>query len=107
MNQKDERLKEVLRALVAEYFSRESNRTSLITVTGIELFSRNSRAKILITVLPEDQETAALDFAHRQLPGLREYVNSHARIMRTPFFDVAIDKGEKNRQKIEEIDKNI
>lgn len=107
MKQKDEKMKEVLRELAAQYFQRESNRTSLITITGVELYSRNSRAKILFTVLPENQEAAVLDFMNRQLSDLREYVGEHARMMRVPFFDVAIDKGEKNRQRIDEIEKTI
>lgn len=107
MSQKDDKVKEIIRELAAEYFSRESNRTSLITVTGIELKARGSRALILVTVLPENQEAAVLDFMHRQLSEFREYVSSHARLMRVPFFEAAIDKGEKNRQKIDEIEKSL
>ena len=103
MSQKDEKIKELIRELAAQYFSRESNRTSLITITDVELLSRGSRAKILFTVLPVTQEAAALDFMTRQLSGLREFVQENARMMRVPFFDVAIDKGEKNRQHIDEI----
>ena len=103
MKQKDEKMKEVIRELAAEFFSRESNRTSLITVTAVELRSRNSRATILFTVMPENQENAALDFMTRQLSDFREYVGNHARMMRVPFFDIAVDKGEKNRQRIDEI----
>ena len=107
MSQKDEKIKEIIRESAAKFFSRESNRTSLITVTGIELKSRNSRATILITVLPEDQEIAAIDFAKRQLSEFREYFASNNRLMRIPFFEVAIDKGEKNRQRMDEIGNNL
>jgi len=107
MTQKDLKIKELIRELAAEYFSRESNRTSLITVTDVELRSRNSRAVILFTVMPESEETAAHDFMHRQLTEFREYVGSHSKIMRIPFFDVAVDRGEKNRQKLEEISKKL
>jgi ribosome-binding factor A len=107
MQQKEQKLKEAIRELAAEYFSRESNRTSLITITDVELKSRNSKAVILFTVLPSTQEAAVLDFMHRQLSDFREYVSSHARLMRVPFFDVAIDMGEKNRQKIDEVSRRI
>lgn len=106
MTQKDLKLKELLRELAAEYFSRESNRTSLITITDVELRSRNSKAIILFTVMPEHQEAAALDFMHRQLTDFREFVNGRARIMRVPFFEVAVDRGEKNRQRLDEVSKN-
>lgn len=105
--QKDDKLKEMIRELAAEYFSRESNRQSLITVTGVEIFSRGGKARILMTVLPESAESAAIEFAHRQLTDFRQYVMEKSRIGRIPFFEVAIDVGEKNRQKIDEIEKTL
>ena len=107
MDTKNEKLKEVIREAAATYFSRESNRTSLITITNVELFARNSRAKVLFTVLPETQEQAALDFMNRQLTSFREYVMENTRIMRVPFFEIAIDTGEKNRQHIDALSRNV
>ena len=107
MTQKDLKFKELLRELAAEYFSRESNRTSLITITDVELRSRNSRATILFTVMPESEEQAVHDFMHRQLTEFREYVGSHSKIMRIPFFEVAVDKGEKNRQRLDEVSRKL
>ncbi len=101
MTIKEAKLKETIRTLAAEFFSRESNRTSLITITDVELASRNANATILFTVLPTDQEPAALDFMHRKLGELREYINDHSKVMRVPFLDVAVDEGEKNRQRID------
>jgi ribosome-binding factor A len=107
MSQKDEKIKEVIRELASEFISRESNRTSLITVTAVELFSRGARAKVLFTVMPESQEAAVLDFMTRQLSSLREYIGEHVRMMRVPFLDVGIDVGEKNRQRIDEIERQV
>ena len=107
MNQKDDKLKEVIRALAADYFSRESNRQSLITVTNIDLRNRASKAIILMTVLPEDKQQAALEFAQRQLSEFREYVKKNSRIQRIPFFEARLDVGEKNRQRMDEIEKSI
>lgn len=107
MNQKDQKLKEILRELSAEFFSRTSNRQSMITVTDVEIQSRGAKAVILVTVLPETMEEKAVEFAHRQLSDLREYVKEHSRIARIPYFEVKIDIGEKNRQRIDEIEKSI
>lgn len=107
MDQKDEKKKELIRELAAEFFSRESNRQSMITVTSVEMYSRGSRAKILVTVLPVDQEEKAVSFMHRQLGDFREFVMQKARMMRVPFFDVALDRGEKNRQRLDELAKDI
>jgi ribosome-binding factor A len=107
MNQKDDKLKEIIRALAADFFSRESNRQSLITVTNIDLRNRASKAIILMTVLPEDKQQAALEFAQRQLSEFREYVKKNSRIQRIPFFEARLDVGEKNRQRMDEIEKSI
>jgi ribosome-binding factor A len=105
--QKDDRMKEVIRELASEWLARESNRTSLITITEVHLEARGSRAKILVTVLPENQEAAVIDFLTRRLSDLRNYISDHARMMRTPFFEVALDIGEKNRQRIDEIEREV
>lgn len=107
MNPKDQKVKEILRELAADFFSRESNRLSLITITDVELMSRGGRAIILMTVLPESMEQDAVEFAHRRLSDFREYVKAKSRIARIPFFEVRIDSGEKNRQRIDEIGKTI
>ncbi len=107
MNQRDSKIREILRGLAADFFSRESNRLSLITVTGIETRSRGGTAVILVTVLPENQEEDAVNFMHRQLTDFKEYVRTHSKIQRIPFFEVALDVGEKNRQRLDEITKSI
>ena len=107
MENKDHKLKEMLRELAAEFFSRESNRQSLITITDVDVYARGSRARILMTVLPAEKEAAALDFAHRQLTDFKRYVMDKSRIGHIPFFEIAIDVGEKNRQKMDEISKTL
>ncbi|MEN9524380.1 MAG: hypothetical protein RL536_449 [Candidatus Parcubacteria bacterium] len=105
--QKEQKFAELIRELAAEYFSRQSNRQSLITITGVEILSHGGKARILMTVLPVEKEQAAVEFAHRQLTDFRQYVMDKSRIGRIPFFEVAIDVGEKNRQKIDEIEKSL
>ena len=107
MDNKDNKLKEMLRELAASFFSRESNRQSLITITDVYVYAHGSRARILMSVLPPTQEEAALNFAHRQLTDFKRYVMDNSRIGHVPFFEVAIDVGEKNRQKMDEIGKTL
>jgi len=107
MTNRDEKLRELIRKLAGEYFARESNHQSLITITDVEIKSRGSKARLLITVLPEDQEETALSFMHRQLTEFRQYVMEQARLMRIPYFEVFIDRGEKNRQRLDSISKTM
>jgi hypothetical protein len=55
MSIKEVKLKELVRTLAAEYFSRQSNGQSLITVTGAEIKSKGERAVILVTIMPEEE----------------------------------------------------
>lgn len=103
MSYRNQRLPEELGRLAAEFISRESGGQSLITVTSVRLVERGRRVDILISVLPEEKEDAALDFLNRQKKNFSEYVSERAKIGRMPSVVFALDKGEKNRQAIEAI----
>lgn len=98
---KQERFEEILRGCAAKFLALESNRTSMITVTRVVTNDQGNLATIFFTVFPENQEEAALDFLKRKRSDFRAYVKYNARLMRIPFFDFEIDKGEKARQKID------
>jgi ribosome-binding factor A len=100
---RDEKLKDQIRKWAADFLQRESSRVSLITVTDVKLSTDAKEATILFTVLPEDKADAALEFARRQLSDFREFINKKVKAGRMPFFHFDIDRGEKHRQRIDEI----
>ena len=100
---KTEKLREALRHAAAEFMSQESNLTSLITVTNIHLTPRADRATILITVFPDDKEKEALDFCARQGGALRDFIGQRVSLQRLPYISFALDVGEKNRQRLDEL----
>lgn len=101
MSLKSEKIREAIRHAAAEFLGRESNRTALITVTGVALSRRGDRATVHITVLPESQETAALDFASRKGGALRAFIARRVSLQHAPFISFVIDKGEKLRQRLD------
>lgn len=104
---RDQKLKDVIKESAAEFLQREGNYTSILTVTDISLSDRGNQATIFFTVLPENKEKGALDFVKRKRAEFREFFKNKARMRALPFFDFEIDKGEKNRQKIDEISRNV
>jgi ribosome-binding factor A len=98
-----QRLPELLQHLAAEFLERESNHTSLITVTRAELSQDSKRVQIFFTVLPDDKEEQALEFANRRKKDFAEFVDKHGRVGRMPEIKFSIDIGEKNRQRIDEL----
>ncbi len=101
ISHRKEKLPELLQHLAAEWIERESNRTSLITVTGSQISDNQKRVRILFTVLPESQEPAVLDLLKRRMGDFINYIEKHARIGRMPEIEFSIDSGEKNRQRID------
>lgn len=101
MSLRQKKVSELLRNLTAEFLERESNHESLITVTSAEVSSDLKRATIYFTVLPEEKEGAALDFAKRKRGELREFVKSKTKFRVLPFLEIELDKGQKIIQKID------
>jgi ribosome-binding factor A len=93
----------LIKEIAAQFLERESNGTSLITVTSASISPDFRKASIFITVLPVEKEANALEFAKRKRTELRGFLKKNLEIKNIPFVDIAIDQGEKNRQKIDEL----
>jgi ribosome-binding factor A len=91
-----ETVEDIIRKLASNFLAREINRTSLVTVTRVVMSDHGHQATILISVLPEKAEDAALSFCKRKRTEFREYVKGNSRFRIIPTFDFAIDVGEKN-----------
>ena len=100
---KDEKSREIVRALAADFVQRESNQTSMITVTDVEMGDQGRNATIYFTVLPQDKEAVVTEFLIRKRVEFQQYARDHSRLGRLPLFDFALDRGEKHRQRIDEL----
>ncbi len=92
--------------IAQDFFQRESSGASMITVTRADVSRDMKHGVIYITVLPEDKEDAAINFAKRMRSDLRHYVMKRLPVKVIPFFEVEIDYGEKNRVHIDELLRN-
>lgn len=101
-----EKLNKELRKLIATFVERESNKTSLVTVTRCEITSDLRTVTAYISVLPEDKEQDAVTFLIRRKKDAWEYLKKNLRIRTIPYIDFVIDEGEKNRQEIDRLLKN-
>lgn len=107
MDHRPERTKDEVMKFASQFVENESNRNSLITVTNVHLTNDLKKAIIFVTVLPDNQEEQAVHFLKRKRSEFRDYIRKNSRISRIPFFDFELDKGEKARQKIEDISLNL
>lgn len=100
---KDEKFASLLLQFAGEYFGIEANKDSLMTMTKAEVFNRGKRAIIFFTTLPREKEKQALEFAKRRSRDFRQFVMSKKSFGFVPKIDFAIDLGELNRQRIDEL----
>ncbi len=92
-----------MQGIAQDFFQRESSGASLITVTRTEVSPDMKHGTIFISVMPENKEAAALDFAKRMRSDLRHTVMKKLSVKVIPFFEIEIDYGEKNRQHIDSL----
>ena len=100
---RQDKMRQLLREIVANYFARESGARSLITVTDVTISPDFKRATVYITTIPESEENNALDFAKRKRSDLRDFIADTAKLRTLPVFEIKIDEGERNRQRIDEL----
>lgn len=96
-----------LTQLAATYIAREAGRTTLITPTRT-VFARDPKhATIYVTVFPDSDAEHAIGFLKRHRDMFREFIKKEGRFKILPFIEFAIDHGEKNRQRLDEISRDL
>ena len=89
--------------MAMDFFARESAVKALITVTHAQVGQTFKNVTVYFTVLPVSMEAQALKFAKRSRTDFRAYVKKNSYLHPIPVVDFAIDLGEKNRQRIDEL----
>ncbi len=107
MEHRAEKISNNIKELLGAFIEENSNRQSMITITNVFLTSDFKRVTIFVTVFPEHSENAGIDFLKRQRSQARAYLKKHSRLSRLPFLDFEIDKGEKARQRIDILSKEM
>ena len=107
MSDRHIRVESLLRELVAAYIQHEANTDPLITVTRITTSPDYRKATVFFTTVPDGREADALVFLKRAGGDLRGYVKRKSNLKIVPFLEFMIDYGERHRQHIDEIAREI
>lgn len=99
---RQDKMRQLLRELAANFFNREAGNKSLITITDATISPDFKQATIYMTTIPTSEEERALEFARRKRTELREYLKS-AKFRTLPHLEIKLDMGERNRQKIDDL----
>lgn len=84
------------------FIARESNGTSLITVTRADVAPDLKNTTIFVSVLPKSQEHTAIAFLKRVRTDFHEYLKAKTVLRNVPTVDFVLDFGEENRQRIDD-----
>ena len=103
MSRRQTQVAQLIAERAADYFARESNYVSLITVTRADMSPDLKNVTVFFSVLPESAEASALDFAKRARGEFRQFLKQKMRLQHLPTIDFEIDYGEKNRQRIDDL----
>ena len=107
LSTRQKRLVQELKKVAGDFFQKETNGKALITVTNADYSPDLKNATVYITVLPDIYEEEAIGFAMRMRGELKIELKRRMAIRVLPHVEVKLDKGEKHRQKIHTLLKDI
>ncbi len=107
MYDRHQRVESLIRELVAAFIQQEANTDPLITVTHVTSSSDYRRMTVFFTTIPEGKEDNAVAFLKRTGGELRSYVKKKSNLKIIPFLEFSVDYGERHRQNIDEIAREI
>jgi ribosome-binding factor A len=107
MNDRHIKIKALIQELAASFIQKEANSNPMITVTSIDLSPDMRRAIIFVTTIPDGREQDAVIFLKRNATEMRNYFKKKARMKHIPHLEFMVDAGEKHRQHMDEIVREI
>lgn len=106
-NDRHIRREQLLHELAAQFVQHEANTDPLITVTRVYLTPDFRKAVIFVTTIPDGREEDAVIFLKRNGTALRDFLKRKARMKHIPHLEFMVDAGEKHRQHMDEIVREI
>ncbi|MEX0672889.1 MAG: ribosome-binding factor A [Candidatus Paceibacterota bacterium] len=107
MARRQEQVAELLKHEAAAFFNDVTPTNCLVTVTNTKVSSDYQYATIYITVFPDERTDEIVALGQKKIYELKEYMKSHTELGRIPWLSVELDRGEKHRQRIEEVSRDL
>lgn len=107
MSARDERAISILLENAGRYIAREAGRDTLITPTRANFSKDRQNATIYVSVFPDGQDDHAISFLMRHKDLFRNELKKTTRFVRLPYIRFEIDRGEKSRQHLDDISKDL
>lgn len=101
------RVESLLREIIAAFVQQEANTDPLITITRVTSAPDYRRMTVFFTTIPDGREEDALIFLKRAGGDLRGFIKKKSNLKIIPFLEFSVDYGERHRQHIDEIARDI
>lgn len=102
-----DRAASLIKEIVAKFIQQEANTNPMITVTHVTVSPDYRRVTVYVTTIPDGREEDALIFLKRSASEMRGFVKKKSNLKIIPHLEFAYDYGEKHRQHIDEIAREI
>ena len=107
MSERTVKIEEIIKQVAATFILREANTDPMITVTRVDISPDLKRALIFFTTIPEDRQGDAEIFLKRSAGDFRHFLKKEAALKRIPHIEFMLDAGERHRQHIDEVMRDI
>ncbi len=101
-SRRQEKVNSLLRQFVSSFLVKEKG-SAIVTITRIETSKDLKIAKIFISIFPESKEIEMVKLLKSRIGELHRFIGSRIKMRFLPRLEFEIDKGEKERQKIEKL----
>jgi ribosome-binding factor A len=102
-----EKLISAIREAAGKYLAEKRFEKAMVTVTSVDLNKNFKRANICVSIFPEDKEKKITQKLNRGKGLFAKYIKKNTRISLVPILSFSVDEGEKHRQRIDEVSKEI
>jgi ribosome-binding factor A len=107
MHEQNQRATLMLQELAAKFIQHEANTNPLITITSAHASPDFKNVTIFFTTIPEEKQADAHIFLKRNAGEFKNYIKKHGRFKMIPHINFEIDYGERHRQHIDEVVRDI
>ncbi|MEM9336541.1 MAG: ribosome-binding factor A [Patescibacteria group bacterium] len=107
MNDRHDRVANLIKELSAQFIQHEANTDPLITVTKATTSPDYRKVTIFVTTIPDDREEDAIIFLKRSATELRRFLKQKSNLKIIPHLEFSIDYGERHRQHTDEVFREI
>lgn len=102
MTLRQDKVNSVLQETISSYVS-ENTLPALTTIMYVDVSPDLKSATVYVSIFPEDKEVDVLNLLNKKISDLKRYVNSKLKMKFLPTFKFEIDRGEKQRRRIDEL----